>query len=288
MGLEIFVVFAAFGAMLSWAVGDFLIQKTTRKIGSIESLAFIGIIGSIALIPFVINDLHLLFSWTNLILLIILGALTFVAAFFDFEALKLAKLSTADTIMELELPVTILLAFIFFNESLTGLQWGIIALIFVGILLIATESIKNWKLNLERGVLIAVLAAIGMGLINFLTSASSRTVSPLMAVWIPWIIYTIFCLVLIWKKGEFPKFIKNASRFKWLILWMGLVDTAAWICYSFAVFKENIGVVTAITECYPAVAVFLGVWFNKEKNSWHQYFGAALAIIASIALALLS
>ena len=60
--MEMGVIFAAFCAMLLWALGDFLIQRSTRKIGDLESLAFIGIIGSVALIPFIIGDFSLLFS----------------------------------------------------------------------------------------------------------------------------------------------------------------------------------------------------------------------------------
>ncbi len=95
MGIEASILFA-FGAMLFWAFGDFFIQKCTRKIGDVEALAFIGIIGAIGLIPFIIKDFHLLASLPNLILLLFLGVLTFVAALFDFEALRKGKLSVVD------------------------------------------------------------------------------------------------------------------------------------------------------------------------------------------------
>ncbi len=285
MGLEFGILFAAFSAMILWAVGDFLIQKSTRKVGDLEALAFIGIIGTLGLIPFMIKDFDKLFSVSNLILLLVLGIVSFVAALFDLEALRIAKLSTTDIIIELELPITILMGYFFFKEGLSIMQFVITSFIFVGILLVATESFSHWKLKWERGILLAFLAAVGMGLINFLTSASSRDISPIMAVWAPWFILTVFCLVLIYKRGDFPKFAKNASKFKWLLLSMGIIDTAAWVFYSFAVFNENIGLITAITESYPAVALFLGVWLNKEKINWHQYLGAALAIVSSIALA---
>ena len=68
----------AFLAMLCWGFGDFFIQRTTRKIGDVESLAYIGIIGSIILLPFVIKDFSLLFSFKNLALLFLLGIITFM------------------------------------------------------------------------------------------------------------------------------------------------------------------------------------------------------------------
>ena len=58
--MELPIILLAFGAMISWGIGDFLIQKSTRKIGDIESLAWIGIIGSIILLPLALKDLHLI------------------------------------------------------------------------------------------------------------------------------------------------------------------------------------------------------------------------------------
>ena len=77
-------ILAAFGALFCWGFGDFFIQRTTRKIGNLESLAFIGIIGAIGLLPFVFNDLPLLFSLRNLMILLVLGIVTFIAAILDF------------------------------------------------------------------------------------------------------------------------------------------------------------------------------------------------------------
>ncbi len=83
-----FAILAAFGAMICWGFGDFFIQKTTRKIGDVEALAFIGIIGIIGLLPFVWNDLGALFEMRNLLIVILLGIITFIAAIINFEALK--------------------------------------------------------------------------------------------------------------------------------------------------------------------------------------------------------
>ncbi len=70
MGFELAVLFA-FGAMLCWGIGDFLIQRTVRKIGDVETLAFIGLIGSIVLLPFVLPQISMIFSLGNIIFFII-------------------------------------------------------------------------------------------------------------------------------------------------------------------------------------------------------------------------
>ncbi len=83
-------ILAAFGAMLFWGFGDFFIQRETRKVGDMESLAFISAIGAIGLFPFVISELPSLFTLPNILLLSFVGMVTFITSVVDFEALKKA------------------------------------------------------------------------------------------------------------------------------------------------------------------------------------------------------
>ena len=193
-----------------------------------------------------------------------------------------------DVIVELELPTTTILGFIFFRETLSSIQLLIISFVFIGIVLVATKSFSHWKTKLEKGVLLAFFAAIGMGIVNFLTASSSRQISPLMAVWFLWIIFTIMCLIFIWKREGFSKLIKNGIKFKWIVLAMGIFDTLAWLFYILATLKNEISITTAITESFPAIAMFLGFWLNKEKINWHQWLEAAFALGARFALAFLT
>ncbi len=63
------------------------------------------------------------------------------------------------------------------------------------------------------------------------------------------------------------------------------INLSAWVFYAFAVVQNDIAITTAITESYPAIALLLGIWLNKEKIKAHQCIGAGLALIASILLA---
>lgn len=282
-------VLAAFGAMFAWGFGDFFIQKTVRKIGDIESLAYIGVIGSIGLLPFVFKEIPFLFTKDNLILLAVLGLVVFIVSVINFEALKRGKLSVVEAISEIELPVTAILAFFFFRERLMPFQLVLVSIIFFGLILVATRSFssKQKMKHIEKGVFLALLTALGTGVVNFLTATSSKQISPLMAVWVPWVIFTILCVIFIERKEGLVKFISNGKLHKRLILSMGLVDTLAWVLYAFSVLHTKLTITTAITESYAAVALFLGVWVNKEKIRIHQYIGAGMALSASVLLAFL-
>jgi len=286
MNIEYSVILALV-AMLFWGVGDFFIQRNVRKIGNLESLAYIGIIGSIMLFPFVYNELGLLLTIENLALLSLLGVLVFISALFNFEALKKGKLSVIDVILELELPIVVLLSFIFLKETLTLIQALIIGLLFIGIVFVAVErfSFKGLFKKLEKGAIIAVIGAVGLGLIDFLTATSSRTISPVLAVWMPWLMVSIISLVFIFKRERVKVFVEHGIRLKYWILIMGVLDILAWLAYAHAMEISNVAVITAITEAYPAVALFLGVWMNKERIKKHQYIGAGIALGASFLLA---
>lgn len=283
MAAQASLIFAML-AMVCWAFGDFFIQRSARKIGDLETLTYIGIIGVLGLLPFVIKDFYLLNDFRNIMLLLILGVVTFIAALVNFEALKKGKLSVIDVIFELELPVTIALGFVFFRESLTFSQAMAILAVFLGIIMISTKSFSHWKGMLEKGVLIALVGAAMMGVLNFLTASSSKLISPWMAVWFPAVVFTIISLVFICRREGLGRFIGNGVRFRKVVLAMGVFDTLAWLFYAMAVFDGEISLITAITESYPALSMFLGMKFNRESVRSHQYLGAFLALASSVVL----
>ena len=281
-------VLAAFGAMLCWGFGDFFIQKSARKVGNIEALAFIGIIGSIILLPFVVFELPLLFSFENLALLCFVGIATLVIALFNFEALKQGKLSVVEIVLEIELPITVLLGFLFFAEIVSAQQIAFILFILLGIGLISLPNVSKQQFlkRVEKGILLAIIAGIGLAFLNFFTAVASRKVSPLMAIWMPFVVFTIPCLLYIWRREGFKKLAANAVKYKFTLLGMGVFDTLAWLFFAIAVAEKELAITTAITESYPAVALLLAVCINKETIRKHQYAGAAIALAACILLGL--
>jgi drug/metabolite transporter (DMT)-like permease len=275
----------AIAAMLCWGAGDFLIQRSARKIGDIEALAWIGIIGVIGLLPFVMKDLMHLSLMQNLILLIILGVVTFVAAIFDFEALKEGKISVIDMVLSLELPFTIMFGIFFLEERLTLLQFLLIVVLMWGVSMISMSG--SIRLKIERGVWLAVAAAVCMALVNFLTAVSAMQISPLMAVWFPWLVFTILCLAIIWRRNRGLHHFKDHVKEHYaMILGMGIFDTAAWLFYAYALTAGDLSIITAITESYPIIAMMLGLTIGGERITHKQYGGAGIAIVASVILAL--
>ncbi len=283
-------VLAAFGAMICWGFGDFFIQRSARKVGATEALAMIGILSVVLLFPFALQDLRFLFSFENTALLFFVGLITFVAGMLNFEALKTGKLSIIDVLFGLELPATVIFGIIFFREILTVPQIAIIALIFFGVLLssLTTLSFKPSQKLFEKGVFLALVGAIAMAGLNFSTAFGSRQVSPVMAVWFPAIIFSGICLFAISRRKSLKDFWQSAMANKLDILGMGTFDTLAWLLFAIAVLEKELAITIAITESYPAIAILLGILVNKEKIRFHQFAGAAMALLGGIALAMIA
>jgi drug/metabolite transporter (DMT)-like permease len=275
-------IYFAFGAFLLWGFGDFLIQKTIRKIGTVFTLAWIGLFGSIILLPFVWNDLHMI-KGSNLILIIGLGIITFIGGLLNFKALKEGKLSVVEIVLEIELPITIVLGIFFLGEYLNLFQGFLVLLILIGILLTSSKDLKL-RFKIEKGVILGLLTGIFMAFTNLFTSVSSKTITPFIAIWGPWVVFTILTFILIFFINE-KGFFKSMKKHYKFIIPTSIIDTTAWVCYAIALKSMAVSITTAITESYPVIALMLGVFINKEKIKKHQLLGAGISLVACIILA---
>lgn len=287
--------------MISWGIGDFFLQRMSRKVGNIEALIFINFAGTILLLPFVFNH-FLSLTWDTFLPLLVLS---FVDTAFGLIALKAygqGKLCVIDVILIMELPLTIFLGMIFLGEKLNALQTVLIFMIMTGIIFIAKERVGFIRrilsyfykggLALEKGVMVAMLAALLSAVHNFLIAFNAREVSPFMTIWLPWTLSNVWILIYLFYKYGTKKIISGLiSHFKKnkkIIIYGSLFDNMAWLCYAGALAGKELSITTAITESYPVLAMFLGVKFNKEKISGWQYAGAALALGGSFVIAMIS
>jgi drug/metabolite transporter (DMT)-like permease len=129
-----------------------------------------------------------------------------------FRAYDEGKLSVVEVVMLGELPVTIVLGLIFFQETLNISQILVIIMIILGVLLISRtkgtwldkvkEIFTGKKRIWEKGIVLALVAVSFSSLYNVLTAVNSRNISAFSAVWFPWTFSLIFLFIYIaYKKG---------------------------------------------------------------------------------------
>jgi len=277
-------------ALFAWSIGDFSIQRAVRVFGDFKTLLYIGIIGIVALLPFVYSEVApLFFNTRGLLILSLAGIVIFFAALFDFEALKRGKLSVVEPILAVELPVTVALSIFFWGESMSVLQYLLAGTTFAGILLVVTTRNESKSKRIwEKGVILAGIGSIIMGLVNFLVGVSSQTTSPLLTIWYTNLIFSFLCLVYLVLKKELSSIPNDIRTKPKELLMVGVFDNAAWIFFAFATFYIPISLATTISESYVAVAALLGIWINKEKLQRHQFWGIALTIASVLFLSYIS
>ncbi len=278
----------AFVAMLCWGFGDFLIQKSTRKIGDWETLFIICGFGSLILLPFVWRNIPaLIFGDQKILIVLFSGAIIlFIAALFDFEALKKGKLSVVEPIWSFEVPASALLAFFILKEKIDILQIIFIGSLIVGLFLVSfREKYSVRKFFVEKGVLLAFFAAFIMGAANFFYGWGARVSDPLMVNFVVNVFVTLGTAIYLLTQGKMIKTFRDLISFRGVLLPMSILDNVAWVAFAFAMSLAPIAVAVALSESYIIVAVILGLLVNKEKIQGHQKFGLILAIISAVVLA---
>lgn len=273
-------------ALISWGVGDFLIQKSTRKFGDWLSLFYITGSISIVLLPFIYQDLPALFNNSyNLLILICAGLVSTFAALCLFEGLREGKISIVEPIFALEIIVTAFLAQWFLQEKIALWQFSFIITLILGVALVSVKSLAHFKnFKLEAGVLIAVLATIGMGAENFLYGLGARLTNPLLVNWFASLIVALITLGFIIYKKQTPKILSELKARPGLIFWMSLLDNVSWIFYTFSIIYIPMALATGISEGYVALAILLGLWLNHEKIKFHQIIGLVLTLLSAVVL----
>ncbi|MDO8610151.1 MAG: DMT family transporter, partial [bacterium] len=187
------IIFALI-ALFSWGIGDFLIQRSARKFGNWISIFYITTFASVALFPFVYKELApLLWNKNGLIILLLASVFLTFASYFDFEALRIGKISVIEPIFVFEIAVTAILSTFFIKEHLNILQIILIIAVMAGIFLVSTKSFQQLKnIKWEEGVIIAIMASIGTGIASFLFGVGARDTSPLLINW-----FTSFFLAVV-------------------------------------------------------------------------------------------
>ena len=279
-------VLCALGALVSWGVGDFLIQRSARKFGDTIALFYITAFGAVILLPFIWNEIISTVSNPNsLFILLITSGIILFAALFDFEALRVGKISVIEPVYAFEVLITTMLASFIIHEEPNLLQFVLIAGLLVGIFLVSTKSFHHLKsLHLERGVPQAIFATIGMGFVNFMFGVGARETNPMMINWFTNLFLAIVMLGYILFCSRWREMIEDWKKNKELITSVSFFDNLAWVFYAYGTTYIPIAITTTISEGYIAFAAALGLVFNKEKLQPHQYLGMVLAIGSVIIL----
>lgn len=274
-------------AMLCWGFGDWLIQKSTRRLGNIETLFIISIVGALILLPFIWKSLPGdLTDPARLSILILASVVLLVAAVIDFEALRQGKLSIVEPIWSLEVPVAAVLAFVILGEHITSFQITLLAILVISLMAVSFRG-RLFRLSFfwEKGVLFALLGALAMGATNFIMGWGARMTDPLTINFFTDIFLACATGLYLWHHGRIRQTLGKARKNVGILLPMSIADKCAWVAFVYAMVLAPIGIATALSESYIIITVILGLYINKERLERHQKIGLVTAILSAIILA---
>lgn len=209
-----------------------------------------------------------------------------IAALLDFETLKKGKIAVAEPLFALEIPVTAFLAFFILGEGVGIMQILLIVGLIVGLILVSMKNYKpKRKAWLEKGVVIAILGTIFMGMTNFIFGVGARATSAIMINWFTSLFLAIICLAYLAFNSKLHRLRLDIHKQKKFLLTMCIFDNAAWVAFAYSMALGPIAIAVSISQCYIIITVLLGIFLSKERLKTHQKIGVVLAIIFAIVLA---
>jgi drug/metabolite transporter (DMT)-like permease len=280
-------------AAVGWGVADFCARFCSLRIGAYRTLMYMQPFGALALSIYLwrAGDCHALgaHGWQPWAFAAVAGVMNALSSLGLYYAFEVGTMSVAGPVSSAYPAVTVTLALLS-GERLDATRWAGLVVIFAGIIL-AALSLGGRTKRLEdgvptrrvvRGAEWAMLSAVGYGIMFWwLGFHVVRELGGPASVWMIRVSTFVFLLILSVPAGRSVAIPRG--RALWLLLALGLIDTAAFVANNAGLSMGHVSVVTVLSSMYGAVTVLLAAIFVRERLALSQWLGIGL-IFAGIVL----
>lgn len=286
-------VLAGLGGMLGWGLADFFAKKTIDQIGDSLTLVWGHIFGTIILFIFTIyrfpqgevsfSGLNSVHTWFGLIGFGILQAAVY---FFFYKGFGKGQVTLLAPVFASFSGITALLSILIFKEPVTTGLLVVLAVIFLGILMISLdlESFKSRKISFSHipGLKEVALATLMASLWNlfwdrFLGGADWFTYTTLMYLFMTLVILAYVVTKNIKMSGIPPRMWK-------FLVFIGAGEAVAHLAIGVGYSTTSLtSIVALLSGAFSLPTVILAYIFLKERVSTVQILGG-FSVIAGIAL----
>ncbi len=288
-------ILAGLGGMIGWGFSEFATKKSVDIVGTISSLVWAHIFGSVILLillfsrPFIDHGAALLPANTaDWLELIFFGTLQTVVYYFAYKAFEEGKVSILSPIFASFTGIVALMSVLLFGETVRLTLVPVLILIFLGTILINLDlkSLKKGKFHIKavaglREIIIAtILAAIWT--LGWNKVASDKDT----------LVYTSFMFLFmtvsayILAKGTGSNILKikaGAWKFLWLIA-IGEVVAYLAITLGYATTTYTT-VVAVLSGASSSITIVLARVFLKERMTKLQMVSSIVIIVGIVLLA---
>lgn len=297
-------IFLGLAAALNWGAADFMARFATRRIGALRALLFMQLFGFLALTVVMAATGHWskffpAFRWSIWAWIVLAGVLSVLGALALYRSFEIGVLALVSPIAASYPALTVLLS-ISTGERLTRAHaFGVVAVI-VGVIVAAlaspaqgavpvdvpidseSKSPEYHRAHLLRGVPWALAAALIFGVNYWILGFRVMPVfGGFASVWVIRLVSFLVLAMLLRPLGE-PASIPKLPTLL-LIFFIGLTDTAGFVCNNLGFKQEEIAIATVLSSLYGVVTLLFAALFLHERLGRRQWAGVAL-IFAGVAL----
>jgi transporter family protein len=275
--------------MFGWGIYDFLGGVFTKQIGPFRSFFWSQLAGLASVFA-------LLFLFTTslnipalAVVLLPVAAILYSAGYlFFFKGFEIGNVSIVAATMNLWAVFTMLFAFLFMGQRLSGIQTLGVFMIISGVTMASLNwnDIRSKKFQLSSGVKETVAGAFFFGVF--------WNVSEIVTEEIGWLFTTLFVklgiilfllLFSLVLKREL-NLSKASTKTKFMVGLMGVIEAGAVAIVNYGLTIGDAILITPISSALSIVTITLAIIFLKEKITKFQGFGILTAIAGIIVTAL--
>ena len=267
-------------AMSGFGVADFVAKTMLTRMNVIRTALISQGLGSFLFLAAALVFDRALPSVPLMGLALLSGVISAAVLSGYYAALSLGKASLVSPIYSCITVVAVVLSFLILGESLTRLQLSAIAVVFVGIILVAYERKDGGDSSRKLSVIIALLVAVLGGGNLILQKWVAGSGHYLMG----FLLMRISMLTLLTPLALMPgqETYSGEARSGWLkLVLLGLIDVSAFFAWFLGLRVGLVSIVTPIATSSPAVTVVLAHLFLKERVRSRQRIGI-FAIVSGI------
>ncbi len=293
-------IFLGLAAAFSWGVADYAARFATRRTGALRALLFMQLTGFVALTVGMATTGHWArlfpaFRWGIWAWIVLAGILSALGALALYRSFEIGMLALVSPIASSYPALTVVLS-IATGERLTRAHGAGVAIVIAGVVIAALAlparkragagdavvSAREHRAHLLRGVPWALAAALAFGVNYWILGFRVMPVfGGFASVWVIRLVSFVLLALLLRPLGQRMEIPRGSTA--WLILFMGLTDTAGFLANNLAFKREEIAIATVLASLYGVVTLLFAAVFLREKLGRRQWAGVAL-IFAGVAL----
>jgi len=286
-GLLIAVVTGLIG-MLGWGTGDYFASVGLNKKVSEEAgnfwLNFAGV--SFCIVAFTLYTLLTgkslempPLSPADILSIVVLAGMNFVAYLFFFKALKVGNLSVISSVFSTYAAGAVLVSALIFGEAIPALRFVALGVVVAGVVMVAVADLRNFKRIKGIGFVIPAVLIFAV-FFPFWDSIARKGGSFVLVLLLDTVLLLLYFL---YARLKGAKLVYKLTHIKPFLIG-GVLTTIAALSVSWGYEHTDVpSVVSVVSSAVPVTSVFLGYMLLKERLTKTQYLGL-VTIVAGVAL----